>query len=112
VVVAYGILENIEHVAADGQIEGLATLVGSEHILALPVLAVVTAALAALGALVRWRIAILEAQLAAAGRPEPRRRLVTERPMSLWWIVAATCARVWIVARNNAGRAPPPRVST
>jgi hypothetical protein len=111
VVVAYAVLENVEHLAADGRLEWLSTLVGPQHALALPVLALVTLVLAAIGSLVRWRIAILQARLAAAGPGRIRPRVVGERPLALWSVIAATCAHVWILARGDAGRAPPIRVA-
>jgi len=107
VTVAFTVQENVEHFAGHGHVIGLGALTGPEYPLALPVLALVTLAAAAVGALVRWRITVLTARL--AGRPPVvrRRRLGARRPSPRWADVAAIRAHAWFLVRLDAGRAPP-----
>ncbi len=107
VAVVFTVQENVEHFAGHGHVIGLGALTGPEYPLALPVLALVTLAAAAVGALVRWRITVLTARL--AGRPPVvrRRRLGTRRPSARWAEVAAIRAHAWFLVRLDAGRAPP-----
>ncbi len=105
--IAFAVQENVEHLAGHGHVLGLAALTGPEYPLALPALALVTLAAAAVGALVRWRIAVLTARL--AGRPPAARRrdLTPRRPAPRWTDVAAVRAHAWFLVRLDAGRAPP-----
>jgi lysylphosphatidylglycerol synthetase-like protein (DUF2156 family) len=108
VVVAFVIQENLEH-AAHHHVPGLEVLFGPENPLALPALAAVTFVLAAVGALVRWRIAILGERLArAVAAGAQRTGLRATRPAAGSWVAAAVCARQWTIARQDPGRAPPP----
>jgi hypothetical protein len=104
----FTVQENLEHLAAGQVPHGLGSLVAGEHPLALPVLALVSAAIAALGALVRWRVQILEARVAAAraaaARPRHPRSLAPARE---WPPVGALRAHAWFLVRLLAGRAPP-----
>ena len=103
--VLFGVQENIEYLAAHGDVIGIEALVGPYAPLAIPVLALVTLALAAIGALVRWRIAVLESRIA--------RSLSTALPRSTWspppeWrTIDATAPHRWTLRRPDAGRAPP-----
>ena len=76
VAIALLVQENAEHFATEGHLAGLDPLAGA---FTLPVIALVTLAVAAVGALVRWRIAVLEGHIAAARaaawpRPQAFRR--------------------------------------
>jgi hypothetical protein len=107
VATAFAIQENVEHVAGHGHVLGLGALIGPEYPLALPVIGLVTLAAAALGAIVRWRIGVLEARLA---NRQPAARPVgaaARRPASRWADVAALRVRTWFLVRLDAGRAPP-----
>jgi hypothetical protein len=106
---AFTIQENIEHLAGHHHLIGLGALAGPEYPLALPAIALVTLAASALGALVRWRIAVLEARI--AGRiHEPRRRgHAARRPADRWLDVASILAHARFLTRLDAGRAPPRR---
>lgn len=75
------------------------------HLLAAPLLALVTGLLAALGALVRWRIAVLTAR----ARPPAQRwqRPVASLPHRRWNLASAALAARWMLLRQDAGRAPP-----
>jgi hypothetical protein len=103
----FAVQENIEHLAVDGQWIGAAPLVGPGSSAVLPVLAVTTFALAAVGSLLRWRICVLEARIAAAAVSAPYPRPSSIAPAPAWASVAASVAHRWILARRDAGRAPP-----
>lgn len=107
VTIAFAIQENLEHLAGHGHLIGLGALVGPEYPLALPVLVLVSLAAAALGALVRWRIAVLEARFAGRLHVARSRGLAARRPPRRWADVAALRAHAWFVVRLDAGRAPP-----
>jgi hypothetical protein len=106
VVVAFAIQENLEHLQAFGHMAGFGVLIGPDDPLALPVLAAVTFAFAAVGALIRWQIHVLEARLARASIRHPR-HLVASRPHRRWAIVGALLATRWAGLRQAPGRAPP-----
>jgi hypothetical protein len=103
---AFTVQENVEHALAGEGLIGLGALGGHEYALALPVLALVTLLVAAVGAALRWHAEQLEAGIARALwqllRPAGR-----TLPPVLWWIVSALCAHAWIRALNHAVRAPP-----
>jgi hypothetical protein len=104
---AFTIQENIEHLAGHRHLIGIGALVGPEYPLALPAIALVTLVAAALGALVRWRIAVLEARVAGRlhlGRP---RGEAARRPAARWLDVASILAHARFRTRLDAGRAPP-----
>ncbi len=107
VAVAFAVQENVEHLAGHGHVIGLGALTGPEYPLALPVLALVTLAAAAIGALVRWRITVLTARLAGRAPVGRRRRLGARRPSPRWTDIAAIRAHAWFLVRLDAGRAPP-----
>jgi hypothetical protein len=106
VAILFAVQENLEHLAADGHLVGVAPLVGPGSAIVLPVLAVTTFVLAAMGAGVRWRVRVLQARLAAAIRQRFERIRATVRP-ACWDVVAATVAHGRIIDRRDAGRAPP-----
>ena len=108
VAVAFAIQENVEHLAGHGHLIGLGALGGPEYPLALPVIALVTLVAAALGAVVRWRIGVLEARL--AGRlplGERQGGLAARRAPARWAEVAAVRVHAGFLVRLDAGRAPP-----
>jgi hypothetical protein len=109
IAVLFAIQENIEHLAVDGHLAGVAPLVGPGSAVVLPVLAATTFVLAAVGAVVRWRIRVLVARIAAAARHRYPRPAAISQPCR-WGIVAASIAHRWIVGRRDAGRAPPLRL--
>jgi hypothetical protein len=110
VAILFAIQENLEHLAVDGHLAGIAPLVGPGSAAVLPVLAATTFALAAVGAVVRWRIRVLVARIAAAVAGQRYLRLTATARPSAWGIVAATIAHRWIIGRRDAGRAPPGRL--
>ncbi len=55
---AFTVQENLEHIAAGLAPHGAGSLIGTEHPFAVPVLAAVSALLAAVGALIRWRLRV------------------------------------------------------
>jgi hypothetical protein len=107
VTVAFAVQENLEHFFGHGHLIGLGALTGPEYPLALPVLAVVSLLAAALGALVRWRIAVLEARRAGRAHVTRPRGLTARRPPPGWGDIAAIRALAWFLVRLDAGRAPP-----
>lgn len=105
---AFTVQENIEHLAGHRHLIGLSALAGPEYPLALPVIALVTLVAAALGALVRWRIAVLEARVAGQLHlPRPRGH-AARLPAQRWLDVASILAHARFLTRLDAGRAPPP----
>jgi hypothetical protein len=105
VTLLFAIQENVEHLAEHGHLLGLGALAGPEYPLALPVIAAVSFALAALGALIRWRIATLRARIATA---RERRAMVADETVAPeWGPVHAAAAHRWTLHRLDAGRAPP-----
>jgi len=103
-IVGYAIQENIEHLASHGHLIGLGALGGTENPIALPVLVAVSAALAALGALVRWRIALLVAHRAAAPHSVRERGHAPCIPALAWVIRPAVPSAILLPL---LGRAPP-----
>ena len=107
VAVAYLIQENIEHLVAQGHLAGFSPIVGAEAALALPILGLVTLAFALVGALIRSRIAVLEARVLAA-RARARWSVDADRLHTSWTLVGAIRATFWSLARQGPVRAPPP----
>lgn len=105
--VAFAVQENVEHLIGHGHLIGLGALIGPEYPLALPVIGLVALAAAALGGLVRWRIARLQARVVGRRAPTRHRGLAARRPAPGWANVAALRVRVWTLVRLDAGRAPP-----
>ncbi len=95
--------ENVEHYLVDGHLAGLGVALGPD---VLPVLAATTFAVAALGSLLRWRIRVLEARIAAARRQAFARPSAFVQPQE-WAAIAAAAPHRWTLDRLDAGRAPP-----
>jgi hypothetical protein len=104
---AFTVQENIEHLAGHHHLIGLGALAGPEYPLALPAIALVTLLAAALGALVRWRIAVLEARIAGRIELARPRGHAARRPAGRWSDVASILAHSRFLTRPDAGRAPP-----
>lgn len=103
---SFALIENVEHLLHGGHAIGLGALL-SDHPTALPVLAAVSLALAALGASVRWRERILLMRA-----PRGQGEIVLAGPPALlvppaWAIVAALCRHHWTGLRSVGRRAPP-----
>jgi hypothetical protein len=98
--------ENVEAVLAHGVVPGIDVLFGGGLPLALPVLVLVSFAVAAVGALVRWRIGVLAARLRAKA-PPARAALRASTPAREWAGIDAAAPHRWILDRRDAGRAPP-----
>lgn len=105
VAVAFAIQENVERLLSTGVLTGLG-VVGSNP-LVLPILALVTGVLAALGAAVRWRVGALEARLRAARCRRAWRARPAAPPHPRWTIDGAARAARWLLLRPDPGRAPP-----
>jgi hypothetical protein len=106
-VLAFAVQENVEHLLAGNGLIWLGALGGHEYPLALPVLALVTLIVAAVGAAARRHSARLEARIVRElwqRRMLPHRR--TPLPLS-WLIVSALCARDRLRAHRLLVRAPP-----
>jgi hypothetical protein len=102
----FTIQENAEQLAVAGNLAGLTPIVGANWPDGLIVLGLASLTVALFGALIRWRVHVLEERLAAeAGRP--RRPLVSDAPASAWHLIAAICRHRWILVRLDLGRAPP-----
>lgn len=108
VTAAFAVQENVEHLVAGEELPGLWVLSWPAYPLALPVLALVTFLLAAAGAWLRWRTAVLETRLAAARAAAAHRApALPLTPAGRWRLVAAAVAHARILVRLDAGRAPP-----
>ena len=105
VTVLFTLQENLEGFAVDGHLVGLEALAGRDSALALVVIALVTLGLAALGAVLRWRIAVLRRRLASARTARPP--LTDDRLCPEWGSIHAFAPHRWIIGRLDAGRAPP-----
>lgn len=106
VAAGFVVQENVEHLASEGALPGLGVLGGSEHPLGLLVIALVTLVAAAVGALVRWRIAVLRSLIVSTERAG-RRAIRSSVASAAWTVVAARAAHARLVTRRDAGRAPP-----
>jgi hypothetical protein len=111
VAVLFAVQENVEHAVVDGHLAGIEPVFGPGSSMVLPVLAVTTFLLAAVGAVVRWRIRVLEARIAATVRQRFALAPAVSRPAG-WDTIAAAIARRWILGRRDAGRAPPSNLQT
>jgi hypothetical protein len=107
VTILFGVQENIEHLATEGTLVGIGAIVGPGASVVLPVLAATTFGVAAIGSLLRWRIRVLVARI-AAGAPRRYAKLAPLPEPRAWHSIAADVALRWILARSDAGRAPPP----
>jgi hypothetical protein len=106
VAVLFLVQENIERLAAHGHLLGLDPLGGPGYSLALPILAAVTLALSVLGALVRWRVAVLRERTTPMAATLLR-RVVANAAHGRWRTIGALAPRRWMLDRLDAGRAPP-----
>jgi hypothetical protein len=106
VAILFTIQENVEHLIGGGDLVGLSPLVGAADDVALPILAATTFVLAAVGAVVRWRIRVLEARVACAARRLFALVRVVAVPTA-WLLVGASVVHRWVTVRPDAGRAPP-----
>lgn len=97
--------ENLESVAAHGRLLGLDPLI-SDFGMALPVLALITLGLSVLGALLRWRVAVLRARITSPNQ-QARRPVLSQVVAGRWRMVGALAPRQWMADRLDAGRAPP-----
>jgi hypothetical protein len=104
VVAAFVVQENLEQWRSFEGATGIDVLVTTSP-LAVPVLALVTLVLAAVGALVRWRIEHLRARLAHSAAHAAR--AVDPISPSPEWRLADIAAVAWLLVRRDAGRAPP-----
>jgi hypothetical protein len=106
VVALFTLPENLETVLARGDLPGVDVLLGGPLPVAIPVLGLVSLGLAAIGALVRWRIATLQARLRGALHAA-RQAMADAQPAPEWAEVGAVAPHRWILGRRDAGRAPP-----
>lgn len=104
---AFLVQENVEHAAAGRSLPGLWVLSGPEYPLAIPVLILVTGLLAAVGAWFRHRRDVLVGRLQAARTAFALRTRAGHAPAVRWRLVGALVALSRILARPDAGRAPP-----
>jgi len=102
--IGFAIQENVEHYLAHGHVMGLGALTGPEYPLAIPVLALVSAAAAVACATIRSVERELVAGIAAALHRQPSRAPSRMPPTPS--IVPAR--RRAAMASSAAGRAPPP----
>ena len=104
VAVGFTVQENLEHLAGHEHVIGLAALHGPAYPLALPVLAVVTAVAALVGAvLIRVERELLATIAASLARRHDRAPRTAVRPP-----IDVITPRRSPLARSQAGRAPPP----
>ncbi len=106
VLLLFAAQENIEHLLSHGQLLGIDALIGPGYTVAVPVLAIVTLAASAAGALVRWRVAVLRARVRTTTGLTSR-NLADAAAAATWQIVGELAPRLWMSDRLDAGRAPP-----
>jgi hypothetical protein len=99
--------ENLEHLAVGTAAPGLYALSAPGYPLALPIIAVVSGLLAAAGGWLRWRHETLVRRLRAVRVSWLRRVVRIRSTTQRWRLVAALVALGRILARTDAGRAPP-----
>lgn len=104
---AFLVQENVEHLAVGNPAPGLYALSAPGYPLALPIIAAVTGLLAAAGGWLRWRRETLVLRLRAARMSWLRRVVRIGTTTRKWRLVAALVALGRILARTDAGRAPP-----
>ena len=90
---------------AHGHLLGLDPLIADSG-MALPMLALISLGLSVLGALLRWRVAVLRARTASPVH-EARRTVTSQVVAGRWRTVGALAPRQWMTDRLDAGRAPP-----
>lgn len=98
--IGYVVQENVEGASAGATLPGLG-VVGGEHIVALPILMLVSLVVAAVGALVGWRREVLLARLRARTAFRPR------RAGAIRLSIAAELPHPPAEPRRNGVRAPP-----
>ncbi|HEY6570768.1 MAG TPA: hypothetical protein VIZ22_10775 [Candidatus Limnocylindrales bacterium] len=103
----FAVQENIEGLLANGGIAGLDPLFGHDAWLVPPILAATTFLLAAVGAVLRWRVRILQARVEAARRARAFGRPIASAPSRRWLTMPAGGGHGPDAARPDAGRAPP-----
>jgi hypothetical protein len=108
---AFLVQENVEHILAGEPAPGLFALSAPGYPLALPIIALVTGLLAAVGGWLRWRHQLLVHRLRAAGAWHRRRGTAGSGVAARWRLVGALAARGRFIGRPDAGRAPPATVS-
>lgn len=101
VAIGFVLQESAEHLAMHGHAIGLGALIGPEYPLALPMLALVSLVAALIATVVTVVEVVLEATIAAAAVQLRAPRRLIRPPLDLG------LARVPILARAAAGRAPP-----
>lgn len=99
--------EDLEHRAMGAAGHGLSVLFGPEHPLALPILALVSGAIAAIAALIRWRVRVLERRLALRAPAHRRRHGLVARRAPRWSGLVARRGSGVLGLAHDAGRAPP-----
>ncbi len=99
--------EELEHRAMGAAGHGVSILFGPEHPLALPILALVSGAVAAIAALIRWRVRLLERRIAFRVPAHRRRRSLVRPPAPGWSGLVARHAIGVLGLAHDAGRAPP-----
>jgi hypothetical protein len=97
--------ENLEYLVAHGRLVGLDPFI-SDSGMALPMLGLISFGLSVLGALVRWRVAVLRARIASPNH-QTRRPVLSQVVTGRWRMVGALAPRQWMTDRLDAGRAPP-----
>jgi hypothetical protein len=109
VTLVFAVQENFEHLAAGEAMPGLWVLSAPGYPMAIPALLVVTGLLAAVGAWFRHREDVLVRKLRAARLAFALRHSRHEVPAPRWHDVGWLAARRLLLARPDAGRAPPAR---
>ena len=105
VALLYLVLENAEHIIADGHAEGIDVYLTPSQILSFPILVGVVALIGAVGAIVRWHEAVI-ARYALRRRSRPR----GHRPAAMrtiWFERAELARNARLRVRQDLGRAPP-----
>jgi hypothetical protein len=107
VTLVFALQENFEHLAAGEPIPGLWVLSGPDYPLAIPAIVAVTGLLSAVGAWFRHREQVLVRRLRAARLALALRDTRHDVPAPCWHDVGRLAARRLLLARPDAGRAPP-----
>ena len=105
VTLTYLILENVEHILAQGHAEGIDVFLTPGQLLSFPLLVAVVALFGALGALVRWHEAVI-ARVALSRRSRPRPNRPTSTRL-VWFDRAEVARNARLLFREDLGRAPP-----
>lgn len=106
VTAGFALQENVEHLVQHGHVLGAGALVGPEYPLALPVIGAITIGAALLGAaIIGVEHGLVACITLALVRRTPRPPRATQRPP-----IRVTAARISMLARAGASRAPPVRL--